>query len=105
MTRTPPKSESLDRLEVTITGQTAVDLVDLIENCDLFLRTASDTVRAELRTFLGQDSTRPDVCWLIDMLGFNTLHLRGQLSLLQATDPLLGEQPEQNPEESKEAGR
>lgn len=97
-------TQNVDRLEVTMTGQSASDLVDLLESCDLFLRTASATVWAELRIFLGQDSTRPDACWLIDMLGFNAVDLRRQLSLLQATDPSVSQQPEETME-TKEAGR
>lgn len=85
MTNTPnntpnfkPSSGSAD---VTVTGYAATSLVELLEHCEQFLRTASPVVRTELLAFLASQHTRPDAGWLIDMLGFNALYLQGKLAL------------------------
>ena len=76
MTHTPT-SESVD---VAITGSTAASLVELLEHCERFLRTADPVVRTELDAFLTQQPSRLDTNWLIDMLGFNALYLQGKLT-------------------------
>lgn len=85
MTHTPSTTPGSDAAGVTVTSHAATSLVELLECCDEFLRTASPTVRAELRAFLAGQPTRPDAGWLIDMLGFNALYLQGKLALTHAT--------------------
>jgi hypothetical protein len=65
---------------VTVTGSKAASLVELLEHCEQFLRTASPTVRTELDAFLTQQPSRLDTNWLIDMLGFNALYLQAKLT-------------------------
>jgi hypothetical protein len=80
MTNTP----NIDTVEVTVTGYAAASLAELLGHCEEFLRTASPTVRTELHAFLGRQPTAPDLGWLIDMLGFNTLYLQGKLATATA---------------------
>jgi hypothetical protein len=80
MTTTPNSTPSGDCADVTITGSQAASLVELLEHCEQFLRTASPVVRTELDAFLTQQPSRLDANWLIDMLGFNALYLQGKLA-------------------------
>jgi hypothetical protein len=75
----------VDPAPVTVTGHAATDLIELLELCDEFLRTASPIVRAELKDFLDQQPSPPPMSWLIDMLGFNALYLQGKLALASNT--------------------
>ncbi|MEU4183736.1 hypothetical protein [Micrococcus luteus] len=78
---------------VTVTGSTAASLVELLEHCEQFLRTASPVVRTELDAFLTRQPSRLDTDWLIDMLGFNALYLQGKLAhTTDHTDPT-GDRP------------
>ena len=71
---------------VTVTGSTVASLVELLEHCEQFLRTASPVVRTELDVFLTQQPSRLDADWLIDMLGFKALYLQGKLAPTHHTD-------------------
>lgn len=85
MTSTPNNTPSFrpgsGSADVTVTGSAATSLVELLEHCEQFLRTASPVVRTELDTFLTQQPSRSDAGWLIDLLGFNALYLQGKLAL------------------------
>ena len=61
---------------VTLSDYTATTLRELLGMCEEFLRTAGPTVHAELRAYLACQNPPADPNWLIDMLGFHTLHLR-----------------------------
>jgi hypothetical protein len=78
ITRRPGRS---DALGVTVSNNAACSLLELLELCDLFLRTATPAVRAELKVFLDTQPTPLDANLLIDMLGFNALYLDGVLTL------------------------
>jgi hypothetical protein len=71
---------SVEVADVAVTRYAAASLIELLEHCDAFLRSASPAVHAELRDFLAHQPTRPDAGWLIDMLGFNALYLQGKLA-------------------------
>jgi hypothetical protein len=60
---------------VTISEQTVDAVVELLGICEEFLRTAGPKVLAELRTYLRGQFPPADPTWLIDVLGFNHLHL------------------------------
>lgn len=81
-TSTPstPSRPSSDSTDITITGSATASLVELLEHCEQFLRTASPVTRTELDTFLTQHPSRLDADWLIDLLGFNALYLQGKLA-------------------------
>ena len=70
-----------DAPAVTVSGYAAGSLLELLELCDLFLRTASPAVRAELAGFLQQQPTPLDAYLLIDLVGFNALYLEGVIAL------------------------
>lgn len=76
-----------------MTGYAATNLVELLEPCEEFLRTASPTVRAELRAFLAQQPTQPDAGWLVDMLGFNALYLQAKLAVATSAAHTRGDRP------------
>jgi len=84
MTNTPSNTPSFrpstGSADVTVTGSAAASLVELLEHCEQFLRTASPVVRTELLAFLASRPTGPDADWLIDLLGFNALYLQGKLA-------------------------
>jgi hypothetical protein len=83
---TPDNTPSGDCADVTITGSQAASLVELLEHCEQFLRTAGPVVRTELHSFLTGHPTQPAADWLIDMLGFNALYLKGKLPHTHNTD-------------------
>jgi hypothetical protein len=80
MTNTPTGKLGSESADVTITSSTAARLVELLEHCERFLRTAGPVVRTELDTFLAEQPALSDANWLIDMLGFNALYLQGKLA-------------------------
>jgi hypothetical protein len=61
---------------VTVTDYTAVTLRELLSICEEFLRTAGPVVLAELHAYLACQNPPAEPAWLIDMLGFHSLHLR-----------------------------
>lgn len=65
---------------VTLTSTAAESLVELLELCEQFLRTAGPAVQAELQAFLGEQRHRPDPVLLIDLLGFNGLFLQAKIA-------------------------
>lgn len=64
---------------VELTGWTVTALAELLGIVEEFLRTAGPATHAELAGYLADQHPPADPCWLIDMLGFNALHLRNQL--------------------------
>lgn len=90
MTTTPNTPRTINTPHgVQITDHAAASLAELLELCDTFLRGASDQVRTELREFLATQPDRgqhprPEMGWLIDMLGFNALYLHGKLAAAAA---------------------
>ena len=97
MTNTPSSTPSFrpstGSADVTVTGSAAASLVELLEHCEQFLRTASPVVRTELLAFLAGRPTRPDADWLIDLLGFNALYLQGKLALGDTHTGPAGDRP------------
>ncbi len=81
MTTTPPNKHNIEPVDVTVSGYAAASLLELLEHCEEFLRTANPEVRTELNAFLAQQPTGLDIGWLIDMLGFNALYLQGKLAI------------------------
>jgi hypothetical protein len=73
--QTPPTNPGTGPSTVTLTDHTAATLRELLAMCEEFLRTAGPTVHAELRAYLAHQAPPADPCWLIDMLGFHSLHL------------------------------
>jgi hypothetical protein len=70
---------------LTLTGSAAESVIELLELCEQFLRTASPAVHAELAAFLTEASQpeqprRPDPACLIDLLGFHHLWLQAKLA-------------------------
>lgn len=63
--------------EVVLSDYTVASLTELLGMCEEFLRTAGPAVHAELRGYLRTHAA--DTVWLIDMLGFNNLHLTREL--------------------------
>lgn len=61
---------------VTLSGHTLDAVTELLGLCEEFLRTAGPETLAELRTYLRGQCPPAGPGWLIDMLGFNHLHLR-----------------------------
>lgn len=66
--------------QVVLSDYTVAALRELLGICEEFLRTAGPAVHAELRAYLQQQSPPADPAWLVDMLGFNQLHLGHQLT-------------------------
>ena len=71
---------------VAVSEYTATTLRELLGICEEFLRTAGPTVHAELRAYLACQNPPADPVWLIDMLGFHSLHL-GHLTPTTAPSP------------------
>lgn len=64
----------------TVLGEHTVALLaDLLAIVEEFLRTAGPNVHTELRDYLAGLHPSTEPLWLIDMLGFNALHLRHRL--------------------------
>lgn len=63
---------------VVLSDYTTASIGELLGMCEEFLRTAGPAVHAELRSYLRAQSPPADPSWLIDMLGFNHLHLAAQ---------------------------
>ena len=80
-TPTNPPSPSLAQHTacVSLSEHTVANIVELLGMCEEFLRTAGPSTHAELRTYLRRQVPPADPGWLIDMLGFNSLHLGRQL--------------------------
>lgn len=71
----------LDTTPITISGRCASQIAELLSCCEALLRQASPTARAEMTNSLDQHCTVPDLGWLIDMLGFDTLFLQAKLAV------------------------
>lgn len=65
--------------QVVLSAYTVAAIGELLSMCDEFLRTAGPAVRDELRAYLRHQYLPTDPGWLIDMLGFNSMHLHHQL--------------------------
>jgi hypothetical protein len=78
------RSQRGDAPAITVSDNAACSVLELLELCDLFLRTATPAVRAELSGFLDHQPTGLDANLLIDMLGFNALYLQGVMALADA---------------------
>jgi hypothetical protein len=76
-----PRCPRTDAPAATISGYAACSVLELLELCDLFLRTATPATRAELTGFLDQQPTGLDANLLIDLLGLNALYLDGIIAL------------------------
>lgn len=74
---------STDQLDagpvVALTGHSVAALAEILAMVEEFLRTAGPNVHAELHCYLTRQNPPADPGWLIDMLGFHTLHLHHQL--------------------------
>ena len=81
---------------VALTEHTVAALGELLSMCEEFLRTAGPLVHAELRGYLAGQYPPADPTWLIDMLGFQSVHLRHQLGPA-AGSPRENHQPRHNP--------
>ncbi len=78
----PPRRPSPgDAPPVPMSDNAARSVLELLQLCDLFLRTATPAVRAELSDFLAHQPTPLDANLLIDMLGFNALYLESLILL------------------------
>jgi hypothetical protein len=76
LTPSQPPSEPA---RVTLSQCTVATVRELLALADDFLRTASPTVRAELRAHLNTQVPPADPGWFIDMLDFNATHLARHL--------------------------
>lgn len=77
MTTIDPTTTPAQHGEVVLSDYTVANLAELLGMCEEFLRTAGPAVHAELRGYLRAQAADP--VWLIDMLGFNNLHLTREL--------------------------
>lgn len=69
-----------DTTRIVITDQYAQDIVELLEICGDFNRTASAPTRTELAAHLDQRPGAPHYELLIDQLGFTALSLQAKLA-------------------------
>lgn len=81
---------------VAVTEHTLAALTEVLSLTEEFLRTAGPGVHAELRGYLRAQWPPADPAWLIDMLGFHSLHLRHQLPT-PAPSPRENWQPADHP--------
>jgi len=96
-----PESVMLGRRPmVVLTEHTVAALSEVLGMTEEFLRTAGPNVHAELRGYLRNQWPPADPSWLIDMLGFHSMHLHHQLvpgpghqQPRQATSPRANWQP------------
>jgi hypothetical protein len=79
---------------IAVSEYTATTLRELLGICEEFLRTAGPAVHAELRAYLACQNPPADPVWLIDMLGFHSLHLH-HLTPATAASPREVSQEEQ----------
>lgn len=63
---------------IVLPASRITDLIEILDHCDLFLRTSSRDVLGELADYC---LARPNLTsgWLIDMVGFSALRLRTDL--------------------------
>ncbi|MDP9443025.1 MAG: hypothetical protein M3P83_01200 [Actinomycetota bacterium] len=61
---------------VTLTALTAERILEVLNYCEEFLRTAGPLVHAELATYLEDYHPPTDVSWLLDSIGAEAQHLR-----------------------------
>lgn len=91
---------------VAVTAHTVASLAELLGMCEEFLRTAGPLVHAELRSYLNRQAPPADPSWFIDMLGFNSVHLRHRLpaSNVLPSEPWRHEHHDQPEHQDEEVG-